>query len=99
MGLFATGTSCFALVWVMGRRRVPLPPLRMSAFSAAAPRAPGAVRRAARAPDSFRRASGWCRLVVDGLEVDRDREGRPDLILPAIAFSDRLRVVVLRAKE
>src|SRR6266508_169562 len=27
-GLLATGTSCFALVYVIGRRRVPLPPLR-----------------------------------------------------------------------
>ena len=26
MGLFATGTSCLALVWVMGRSRVPAPP-------------------------------------------------------------------------
>src|SRR5687768_3243031 len=34
MGLLATGTSCLALVWVMGRRRVPAPPARISAFTA-----------------------------------------------------------------
>src|SRR5437870_13450870 len=34
MGLFATGTSCLALVWVIGRSRVPAPPARMSAFNA-----------------------------------------------------------------
>src|SRR5437870_12070888 len=34
MGLFATGTSCLALVWVIGRNRVPAPPARMSAFNA-----------------------------------------------------------------
>ena len=34
MGLFATGTSCLALVWVIGRRRVPAPPERMSPFTA-----------------------------------------------------------------
>src|SRR5919108_2741908 len=33
MGLLATGTSCLALVWVMGRSLVPAPPARMSAFS------------------------------------------------------------------
>lgn len=32
MGLLAMGTSCFALVWVMGRSRVPFPPARMSAL-------------------------------------------------------------------
>src|SRR5690242_35518 len=32
MGLFATGTSCLALVWVIGRSRVPAPPARVSPF-------------------------------------------------------------------
>src|SRR5687767_12192298 len=31
MGLFATGTSCLALVCVIGRRRVPAPPERIRA--------------------------------------------------------------------
>src|SRR4051812_45984405 len=33
MGVLATGTSCFALVWVIGRSRVPLPPARMTPFT------------------------------------------------------------------
>src|SRR5436305_12679772 len=33
MGLLATGTSCLALVWVMGRNRVPAPPQSTSAFT------------------------------------------------------------------
>ena len=37
--MFATGTSCLALVWVIGRRRVPLPPERTSPFSAGVTRA------------------------------------------------------------
>src|SRR4030095_14308750 len=37
MGLLATGTSCLALVCVMGRRRVPRPPARMSALMAKPP--------------------------------------------------------------
>src|ERR1700722_11174587 len=32
IGLFAIGTSCFALVWVMGRSRVPAPPARIKPF-------------------------------------------------------------------
>src|SRR5437762_836388 len=32
MGLLATGTSCFALVWVIGRSRVPAPPERIRPF-------------------------------------------------------------------
>src|SRR5687768_6870096 len=32
MGLLATGTSCLALVWVIGRSRVPAPPARMRPF-------------------------------------------------------------------
>src|SRR3954464_5499164 len=36
-GLLATGTSCLALVWVIGRRRVPLPPERIRPFTAGAP--------------------------------------------------------------
>src|ERR1700730_10544701 len=32
-GLLATGTSCLALVCVIGRRRVPRPPERISPFS------------------------------------------------------------------
>src|SRR3990172_12819103 len=31
------GTSCLALVWVMGRKRVPQPPLRIKAFIPAPP--------------------------------------------------------------
>jgi hypothetical protein len=31
--LFATGTSCLAEVWVIGRRRVPAPPERISPLS------------------------------------------------------------------
>ena len=34
MGLFAIGTSCLAEVWVIGRRRVPAPPDKMSPFTA-----------------------------------------------------------------
>ena len=34
-GLLATGTSCLALVWVMGRRRVPAPPESTSPLRAA----------------------------------------------------------------
>src|SRR5262245_64928134 len=33
IGLLAIGTSCFALVWVMGRSRVPVPPARMRPFT------------------------------------------------------------------
>jgi hypothetical protein len=32
MGLFAIGTSCLALVCVIGRSRVPAPPARISPF-------------------------------------------------------------------
>ena len=32
--MLATGTSCLALVWVIGRRRVPAPPARMRPFTA-----------------------------------------------------------------
>ena len=32
-GRFATGTSCFAEVWVIGRSRVPAPPASTSAFT------------------------------------------------------------------
>ena len=32
MGLFATGRSCFARVWVIGRSLDPVPPQRMIAF-------------------------------------------------------------------
>src|SRR5207244_502190 len=32
------------------------------------------------------------RLVLLGFEIDGDREGRADLVLPSIAFADRLRV-------
>src|SRR3954447_24779550 len=32
MGLFAIGTSCFALVCVIGRSRVPAPPARIKPF-------------------------------------------------------------------
>src|SRR5436309_1785044 len=32
IGLLATGTSCLALVWVIGRSRVPRPPASTSAF-------------------------------------------------------------------
>src|SRR5262249_12111708 len=58
MGLLATGTSCLALVCVMGRRRVPLPPARTSAFM--------------RPP--CRRGNEWCRpsellpVAHDGFE-------------------------------
>src|ERR687898_3530234 len=33
IGLLAMGTSCFALVWVMGRSRLPVPPARMRPFT------------------------------------------------------------------
>ena len=32
IGLLATGTNCFAPVYVKGRNRVPLPPDKISAF-------------------------------------------------------------------
>ena len=32
IGLFAIGTSCLALVCVIGRRRVPAPPARIKPF-------------------------------------------------------------------
>src|SRR5829696_6770430 len=38
MGLLATGTSCLALVWVMGRNRVPAPPQGTRAFTRGTPR-------------------------------------------------------------
>src|SRR3990172_4293256 len=37
IGLFATGSSCFAMVYVSGRKRTPFPPDRMSAFTATPP--------------------------------------------------------------
>src|SRR3977135_2985089 len=59
MGRFATGTSCLALVWVIGRSRVPRPPLRISPFIR---HTGSAVRRATSAsghPDRWvGRASG-----------------------------------------
>ena len=55
MGLLATGTSCLALVWVIGRSRVPAPPARISAFTGpvltpvtAGRRAPGRRGRSGR---------------------------------------------------
>jgi hypothetical protein len=33
MGQLATGTSCLALVCVISRSRVPVPPLRISAYN------------------------------------------------------------------
>src|SRR6185312_17441850 len=48
----ATGTSCLALVCVIGRRRVPLPPERISPFrgsiGASLSSIPGTQRRVAR---------------------------------------------------
>src|SRR2546428_4399803 len=38
-------------------------------------------------------------LVIDGVEVDGDREWGSDLILPAISLADRLRVVKFGSEE
>ena len=43
-GLLATGTSCFADVYVMGRRRVPRPPERIRPLRSAMSRAGGYPR-------------------------------------------------------
>src|SRR5438270_10525652 len=48
MGLLATGTSCFALVWVSGRSRDPAPPQSTSAF----------IRRSAWRSRRYR-SGGW----------------------------------------
>src|SRR5580704_14890473 len=63
MGRFATGTSCLALVWVIGRSRVPRPPLRISPFirhtGSAVRRATSASASASGHPDRWvGRASG-----------------------------------------
>src|SRR5665811_1309156 len=60
MGLLAIGTSCLALVWVIGRSRVPAPPARIKPFIwslsmlAGRPRADavGAVSIGAEVPDA-----------------------------------------------
>src|SRR3954447_11364176 len=58
MGLLATGTSCLALVWVMGRRRVPAPPLRMRPFTCGSARSRRTILLL-RVADPF--ASVWSR--------------------------------------
>src|SRR5579859_1239536 len=71
MGLLATGTSCLALVWVIGRSRVPAPPARISAFT----------------PPSRSRSLLTSSNGESGPEVDhvagghfkRDTLGRPDV--------------------
>src|SRR6202162_3958261 len=104
MGLLAMGTSCLALVWVMGRSRVPRPPLRMSAFIRQV-LAQSLLERLAQ-PGNREADLGHVvpraerdRLLRLGLEVDRDAVRRPDLVLAPVALADRLRVVVLGAEE
>src|SRR5215212_3132424 len=63
MGLLATGTSCLALVWVIGRRRVPAPPERMRPFTAAVV-PPLSSRPTGRPPYPHRAVSPRVRAVV-----------------------------------
>src|SRR5579875_4131979 len=57
MGLLATGTSCLARVWVIGRSLVPAPPARIRAFTG--PRVPAGRRTAPfTAPCAFQRRPG-----------------------------------------
>src|SRR3954453_19125934 len=62
-GRLATGTSCLALVWVIGARRVPLPPLRISPLIGRAPELAVVPRRAAPFAELQRDALG--RLLLE----------------------------------
>src|SRR6267143_1039076 len=98
MGLFPTGMSCFAPVCVIGRSRVPLPPLRMRAFrshplawthgrrsSAALPR-----RRALHA--LARERTPALEDFLDARGVARARDGLLGLSAP-LALHDRYRIL------
>src|SRR3954451_7086209 len=63
-GRLATGTSCLALECVIGRRRVPLPPLRISPLIGRAPELAVVPRRAAAFAELQRDA--LCGLLLEG---------------------------------
>ncbi len=82
--MLATGISCFALVWVRGRRREPSPPDRTSAFTRGTPWAPRSRAAGARSSASRRprhparpaasprgpgRARGCAKYALDDLRL------------------------------
>ena len=79
--MLATGTSCLARVWVIGRRRVPAPPARISAFirtrsvglvdGCPSAVAVGRRRRAAAAPARRRGSSRGSAVASSSSEVER----------------------------
>src|SRR5215211_4390589 len=106
MGLLATGTSCFALVWVIGRSRVPAPPARMRPFMAAPmvlvrPRAPAARTSANRRP--LRCTVSRIEQMVD--VVPRSEESRLpgdapielSVVLPCLDEAETLAVCIRKA--
>src|SRR6478752_4763039 len=90
MGLFAMGTSCLALVWVIGRSRVPEPPERMRPFTAAI-LSRGTARASVDGLAAELRVPP-ARPPVDGVDayLRRPRRGGEGDIEPVIGAEDRI---------
>src|SRR4051812_38875560 len=83
-GLFATGTNCLAEVCVIGRRRVPAPPERMSPFRGSIGRwNPTYLRRMLRTRDpvaGLARRPRYPAAVADPLPPPTDADAEADLV-------------------